>query len=130
MVQEALNIADRTDELADDHTKLLSDNSPDYVSGAFRDYLHPVDIGHILAAPFHPQTNFKMEYYQQSFERECTGNHHHSVIVYAIFGVDDVCQAVAKVLSRLELLELDFIRERHRPYTQKGGLPTAMLDKL
>ena len=40
-----------------DRTRLLSDNGPGYVSKSFRDYLEMVDIKHIRATPFHPQTS-------------------------------------------------------------------------
>ena len=53
-----------------DRTKLLSDNGPGYVSRAFRDYLGMVGIRHILAAPFHPQTNGKLERYHQTLKRD------------------------------------------------------------
>jgi len=61
-----------TDVPVKDRTKLLSDNGAGYVSRAFRDYLHLVGIGHILAAPFHPQTNGKLERYQQTIKQEVT----------------------------------------------------------
>ena len=70
VIQEAVDATGMTEVPVDDRTKLLSDNGAGYVSRAFRDYLHLVGIRHILAAPFHPQTNGKVERYQQSLKRE------------------------------------------------------------
>ena len=42
-------------------TRLLSDNGSGYVSRAFGDYLRMRGIRHILATPFHPQTNGQLE---------------------------------------------------------------------
>ena len=70
VVQEAIDATDITDIPVEDRTKLLSDNGAGYVSRAFRDYLHLVGISHILSAPFHPQTNGKVERYQESLKRE------------------------------------------------------------
>ena len=53
-----------------DRTRLLSDNGPGYVSRAFRDYPGMVGIKHILATPFHPQTNGKLERYHQTLKRD------------------------------------------------------------
>ncbi len=70
VVQGAVDATGMTDVPVEDRTKLLSDNGAGYVSRAFRNYLRLVGIGHILAAPFHPQTNGKVERYQQSLKRE------------------------------------------------------------
>ena len=70
VVQEAVDATGMTDVPVDDRTKLLSDNGSGYISRSFRDYLGLVGIRHILAAPFHLQTNGKVERYQQSLKRE------------------------------------------------------------
>ena len=70
VVQEAVDSTGMTDVPVEDRTRLLSDNGAGYVSRTFRDYLHLVGIHHILAAPFHPQTNGKLERYHSSIKRE------------------------------------------------------------
>ena len=57
VIQEAVDATGMAEVPVEDRTRLLSDNGAGYVSRAFRDYLHLVGIRHILAAPFHPQTN-------------------------------------------------------------------------
>jgi transposase InsO family protein len=69
-VQAAVDATGMTDVPVEDRTRLLSDNGAGYVSRSFRDYLNLVGIRHILAAPYHPQTNGKVERYQQSLKKE------------------------------------------------------------
>ena len=70
VVQEAVDKTGMTEVTVADRTSLLSDNGSGYVSRGFRDYLHLVGIKHILAAPFHPQTNGKLERYHQTIKRD------------------------------------------------------------
>jgi len=70
VVQEAVDRTGMDQVSVTDRTRLLSDNGPGYVSRAFRDYLGMVGIKHILAAPFHPQTNGKLERYHQTIKRD------------------------------------------------------------
>ncbi len=70
VVQEAVDRTGMDQVPVTDRTKLLSDNGPGYVSRAFRDYLRMVGIKHILATPFHPQTNGKLERYHQTLKRD------------------------------------------------------------
>ena len=70
VVQDAVETTSMDQVPVTDRTRLLSDNCPGYVSRAFRDYLGMVGIKHILATPFHPQTNGKLERYHQTIKRD------------------------------------------------------------
>jgi transposase InsO family protein len=66
VVQLAVDKTGMTDVPVAERARLLSDNGPGYVSRGFRDYLRLVGIRRIFAAPFHPQTNGKLERYHQT----------------------------------------------------------------
>ena len=68
VVQEAVDRTGMDQVPIEDRTRLLSDNGPGYVSRAFRDYLGVVGIKHILASPYHPQTNGKLERYHRTLK--------------------------------------------------------------
>ena len=70
VVQDAVDNTGMTEVPVADRTSLLSDNGSGYVSRAFGDYLRLVGIRHILAAPYHPQTNGKLERYHQTTKRD------------------------------------------------------------
>ena len=69
-VQEAVDRTGMTEVPVADRAQLLSDNGSGYISRAFGDYLRLVGVRHIQAAPFHPQTNGKLERYHQTVKRD------------------------------------------------------------
>ena len=70
VIQQAVDVTGMSEVPVKDRTSLLSDNGSGYVSRAFGDYLRLVGIKHILASLFHPQTNGKVERYQQTLKGE------------------------------------------------------------
>ena len=70
VVQLAVDVTGMTEVSLEDRTRLPSDNGSGYVSRPFRDYLNLIGIRQILAAPYHPQTNGKLERYHQSIKQE------------------------------------------------------------
>jgi transposase InsO family protein len=70
VVQKAVDQTGMTDVPVEDRTVLLSDNGPGYLSRRFNDYLRLVGIRHIIAAPYHPQTNGKIERYHRTIKGE------------------------------------------------------------
>jgi len=70
VVQQAVDFTGMTDVPIENRTVLLSDNGAGYISHEFNEYLRLVGIKHITAAPFHPQTNGKIERYHRSLRGE------------------------------------------------------------
>ncbi len=59
-----------TDVPVEDRTVLLSDNGPGYISRQFNEYLGLVEIRHIIAALFHPQSNGNIERWHRTIKAE------------------------------------------------------------
>ena len=70
VVQKAVDTTGMTDIPVENRTMLLSDNGAGYVSRQFGEYLRLVGLRHIVASPYHPQTNGKIERYHRSLKDE------------------------------------------------------------
>ena len=70
VVQKAVDVTGMTDVPVEDRTVLLSDNGAGYLSRQFGEYLRLIGVRHIVASPYHPQTNGKIERYHRSIKGE------------------------------------------------------------
>jgi putative transposase len=70
VVQEAVEATGMTEVPLRDRTSLLSDNGPGYLSRVFDRYLWLLGIRHIVASPYHPQTNGKLERYHRTVKEQ------------------------------------------------------------
>jgi len=70
VVQLAIYATGMTEVPLEDRARPLSDDGPGYVSRALRDHLGLVGTRHTLAAPYHPQSNGKLERYHQSIKQD------------------------------------------------------------
>jgi putative transposase len=70
VVQQAVDFTGMADVPVEDRTVLLSDNGSGYLSRQFGEYLRLVGVRHIIASPYHPQTNGKIERYHRSIKGE------------------------------------------------------------
>ena len=70
VVQEAAEATGMAEVPLRDRTALLSDNGPGYLSHVFGQYLRLMGIQHIVASPYHPQTNGKIERYHRTLKEQ------------------------------------------------------------
>jgi transposase InsO family protein len=70
VVQEAAEATGLAEVPLQDRTALLSDNGPGYLSHVFGQYLRLIGIRHIVASPYHPQTNGKIERYHRTLKEQ------------------------------------------------------------
>ena len=57
--------------------RLLSDNGPAYLSSELRDYLGERGMGHTRGAPYHPQTQGKIERYHRTMKNVVKLRHYY-----------------------------------------------------
>ncbi len=70
VVQQAVDSTGMTNVPVGDRIVLLSDNTSGYLSQQFSEYLKLAGIRHIIASPYHPQTNGKIERYHRTIKGE------------------------------------------------------------
>lgn len=66
VVQQAVDLTGMTEVPVVHRTTLLTDHGPGYLSRAFAEYLRLLRVRHIVASPYHPQTNGKCERYHRT----------------------------------------------------------------
>jgi transposase InsO family protein len=51
--------------------RIISDNGPQFIARDFKEFIRLVGMTHVRTAPYHPQSNGKIERWHQSLKAEC-----------------------------------------------------------
>lgn len=68
VVEQAVEWTGMKQVPVNDRSRLLTDNGSGYLAHAFQDYLQMLAIRHIRCAPYHPQTNGKIERFHETLK--------------------------------------------------------------
>ncbi len=55
----------------DAHPRVISDNGPQFIAKDFKEFIRISGMTHVRTAPYYPQSNGKMERWNQSIKSEC-----------------------------------------------------------
>ena len=61
-------LPERLNSVAAGQSRLLSDNGPRYIASELADYIEEHRMSHVRGAPFHPQTQGKIEHWHQTLK--------------------------------------------------------------
>ena len=76
-LEDALKITGLSEARVRHKPRLLSDNGPCYISGELKSWLKDRDMEHTRGAPYHPQTQGKIERYHRSMKNVIKLEHYY-----------------------------------------------------
>ena len=68
VVEQAVEWTGMKNVPVEDRSRLVTDNGPGFLAQAFEDYLRMLALRHIRCSPHHPQTNGKLERFQETLK--------------------------------------------------------------
>ena len=60
-----------TEKIPDANPRIISDNGPQFVARAFKEFIRISGMTHVRTSPYYPQSNGKLERWHGSLKREC-----------------------------------------------------------
>lgn len=77
-IREAMTEADveiiierAKEKFPDPRARIISDNGPQFIAREFKEFIRLSGMTHVRTSPFYPQSNGKIERFNQSLKREC-----------------------------------------------------------
>ena len=122
--------------------RIISDNGPQFIARDFKEFIRICGMTHVRTSPYYPQSNGKMERWNQSLKRECIRpgtplslddarriiaryvEHYHTVRLHSAIGyvtpADKLAGREAQIFAERDR-KLEAARERRRRVRQAAG---------